>query len=65
MRETGKVLMEEKESGKSYGGDGGGNDGGELEVVESWKDAGGSRSGRGEGDRVKNGGGLEEVMEER
>lgn len=35
-----------------------------LEVVESWKDAGGSRSGRGEGDRVKNGGGLGEVMEE-
>lgn len=39
---------------------------GELEVVESWTDAGGSsRSGRGDGDRVKNGGGLGEVMEER
>lgn len=38
---------------------------GELEVVESWKDAGGNRSGRAEGDRVINGGGLGEVMEER
>lgn len=36
---------------------------GELEVVESWKDAGGSRSS--EGDQVINGGGLGEVMEER
>lgn len=27
VRETGNVLMEEKERGKSYGGDGGGNDG--------------------------------------
>lgn len=27
VRETGKVLVEEKERGKSYGGDGGGNGG--------------------------------------